>query len=68
MSGPLAGSQARYLNPEDKMMSIKAGAMPTSMFVLCVSMPGQALLEIINSVRQNVSIYAVIVLKYIVLI
>ncbi len=36
-------------------MSVKGEAMPTSMFILCVNMPGQAPLELIDSLRQNVS-------------
>lgn len=56
VSGPFSGSPAHYLDPEDKILSVKAGAPPTAMFILCVSMPGQGPLEIIDSVRQNVSI------------
>ena len=49
------GSPTHYLDPEDRILSVKAGAPPTSMFVLCVHMPGAALLEVMNSLRQNVS-------------
>ena len=46
---------AHYLEADDRMLSVMSGAPPTSMLVLCVHMPGQALLEIIDSIRQNVS-------------
>ncbi len=55
VSGPASGSPAHYLDPEDKILSVKSGAPPTAMFVLCVNMPGQAPLEIIDSIRQNVN-------------
>lgn len=54
VSGPTSGSPARYLDPEDKIVSVKTSAPPTAMFVLCVNMPGQAPLEILDSIRQNV--------------
>ena len=46
---------AHYLEADDRMLSVMSGAPPMSMLVLCVHMPGQALLEIIDSIRQNVS-------------
>ena len=55
VSGPTSGSPTRYLDSEDKIVSVKAGAPPTAMFVLCVNMPGQAPLEILDTIRQNVS-------------
>ena len=55
VSGPTSGSPAHYLDPEDKIVPVKSGAPPTAMFVLCVNMPGQAPLEILDSIRQNVS-------------
>ena len=55
VNGPASESPARYLDSEDKIMVIKGETMPTSMFVLCVNMPGQGPLELIDSVRQNVS-------------
>ena len=48
---------AHYLEADDRMLSVMSGAPPSSMLVLCVHMPGQALLEIIDSIRQNVSCY-----------
>lgn len=54
MTGPSSGSPARYLDPDDRILSVKAGAPIAAMFVLCVHMPGQALLEAIDSIRQNV--------------
>lgn len=55
VSGPTSGSPAHYLDPEDKILSVKAGGPPTAIFVLCVNMPGQAPLEILDSIRNNVS-------------
>ena len=55
VSGPTSGSPTRYLDPEDKILSVKSGAPPTAMFVLCVNMPGQAPLEILDTIGQNVS-------------
>lgn len=55
VSGPTSGSPAHYLDPEDKILSVKAGAPPTAMFILCVNMPGQVPLEILDSIRNNVS-------------
>lgn len=57
VSGPTSGSPAHYLDAEDNMLSVKAGAPPTAMFVLCVNMPGQAPLEILDSIRLNVSVH-----------
>ena len=54
MTGPSSGSPARYLDPDDRILSVKAGAPIPAMFVLCVHMPGPALLEAIDSIRQNV--------------
>ena len=54
VTGPSSGSPARYLDPDDRILSVKAGAPIAAMFVLCVHMPGQALLEAIDSIRQNV--------------
>ena len=54
VSGPTSGSPAHYLDPDDKIISVKSGAPPASMFVLCVSMPGEAPLEILDSIGQNV--------------
>ena len=36
-------------------MDVKAEAAPHVMFVLCVFSPGPAILEIVNSIKQNVS-------------
>ena len=54
VSGLSSGTPARYLDPDDRILSVKVGAPPTAMFVLCAHMPGQALLEVIDTVRQNV--------------
>ena len=54
VSGISSSTPARYLDPDDRILSVKVGAPPTAMFVLCVRMPGQALLEVIDTVRQNV--------------
>ena len=54
VTGPSSGSPARYLDPDDRILSVKAGAPIAAMFVLCVHMPGQALLDAIDSIRQNV--------------
>ena len=46
---------AHYLNPEDRIMPIKGEAAADAMFVLCIHSPGPAILEIVNTIRQNVS-------------
>ena len=55
VSSQMTGSPAHYLDADDRMLSVKAGAAPTSMFVVCVRMPGESLLEVISTVGQNVS-------------
>ena len=55
MSSQSSENPAHYLDPDDRMLSVMAGASPSSMLVLCVHMPGPALLEIMDSIRQNVS-------------
>ena len=55
VSNRSAENPAHYLEADDRMLSVMSGAPPSSMLVLCVHMPGQALLEIIDSIRQNVS-------------
>ena len=54
--GPSSDNPAHYLDKDDKILSVKAGASSTAMFVLCVQMPGASLLEVIDSLRQNVSV------------
>ena len=49
------GAAARYLNHDERVLAVKAKAPPTAMFVLCVFTQGTAILEIVNSVKQNVS-------------
>lgn len=45
---------ARYLGPDDRVLTVKAEAAANVMFVLCVYSPGPAILEIVNSINQNV--------------
>ena len=47
-------SPAHYLKPTDQAMAIKMGAAADVMFVLCVHTPGTAILEVVNSLKQNV--------------
>ena len=47
---------ARYLDNEERVLAVKSKAPPTAMFVLCVFTPGTAILEIVNSIKQNVNI------------
>ena len=53
VSGSSSGSPACYLEPDKRLLSVRAP--PTGMLVLCVVMPGPALLDIIDNIRQNVS-------------
>ncbi len=55
VTGPASSSPTHYLDRDSKVLSVKSGAPPTAMFVLCVQMPGASLLEVIDSLRQNVS-------------
>lgn len=50
-------SPARYLGPDDRVLTVKAEAAANVMFVLCVYSPGPAILEIVNSINQNVCTY-----------
>ncbi len=54
VSGLSTGTPAHYLDSEERVLSLKTEAPPTGMFVLCVNTPGDGLLELIDSVRQNV--------------
>ena len=53
MSGRGSVCPASYLEPEGRVLFVQTP--PTSMLVLCVKMPGPALLEIMDDLRQNVS-------------
>lgn len=53
VSGCGSSCPASYLEPEGRVLSVQTP--PTSMLVLCVKMPGHALLEIMDDLRQNVS-------------
>ncbi len=47
---------ASYLDSEERVLPLKNEASPTSVFVACVNTPGEGVLELLNSVRQNVNI------------
>jgi hypothetical protein len=51
---------ARYLSSDERVLAVKAEAPPTAMFVLCVFSSGTAILEIVNSIKQNVNLTATI--------
>ena len=55
VSSKSSGTPAHYLDGDDRILSVKAGAPLTSSFVLCVHMPGAALLEVVDSVIRSVS-------------
>ena len=56
VSSQSSENPAHYLEPDDRILSVMSGASPSAMLVLCVNMPGQALLEIMDSIRQNVTV------------
>ena len=59
---------ARYLGSEDRVMAVKnEPAAAGVMFVLCVFSSGSAILEIVNTIKQNVSFFFRIVEKFSVL-
>ena len=45
----------KYLGPDDKIMTVKATVSPSAQFVLCIRTPEKSLLEVIASIKQNVS-------------
>ena len=46
----------KYLGPDDKVMSIKSFISPNAQFVLCIRTPEKSLLEVIATIKQNVSL------------
>ena len=48
---------ARYLSSDERVLAVKAEAPPTAMFVLCIFTSGTAILEIVNSIKQNVNLH-----------
>ena len=65
VSSQSSENPAHYLEPDDRMLSVMSGASPSAMLVLCVHMPGKALLEIMDSIRQNVSFFFIVMCKFI---
>ena len=45
----------KYLGPDDKAMSVKGSVTPAAQFVLCIRTPEKSLLDVIATIKQNVS-------------
>ena len=45
----------KYLESDEKIMNIKTSMSPMAQFVLCVRTPEQSLLDVIVSIKSNVS-------------
>ena len=53
---------ARYLAPDERVLGVKTESTMAAdfMFVLCVYSPDPAILEIVNSIKQNVKNFKII--------
>ena len=45
----------KYLGPDDKVMTVKGSQSTTAQLVLCIRTPEKSLLEVISSIKNNVS-------------
>ena len=45
----------KYLGPDDKVMTVKGSLSTTAQLVLCIRTPEKSLLEVISSIKNNVS-------------